>query len=244
MTGTVLVGIVGDYNPGKPSHIATDEALAHAAQVLGIILETEWLPTASLESNTEVVRRFDAVLGAPGSPYESFEGALAAIRLARTLGVPFIGTCGGFQHAAIEYARNVLGLANAGHAEYDPEAPDPFVTPLACSLIGESGRVEFRPGSKIHDIYNKTEAEEEYRCSFGLDDRRRRLLESGGLRVSGVDENGEARVLELPDHPFYIATLFVPQHHSSPGSSHPLILAFLRAALARCREDRPTRSAV
>ncbi|MDQ3659325.1 MAG: hypothetical protein M3338_06585 [Actinomycetota bacterium] len=225
MADRVNVGIIGDYGPNNPTHRATEEALGHAGDSLDVLVSLEWLPTDALAGRTgKVLRRFDAVFCSPGSPYRSFDGALEAIRFARESGVPFIGTCGGFQHAVIEYARNVLGLSDAGHAEYDPDAQNPFVSALSCSPFGETMHVEMQPGSKVHAIYGGPEAEEEYRCNYGLAPESRKLLERGGLLVSGVDPDGEVRILELPDHPFYVATLFVPQLGSSPEKSHPLVL--------------------
>ena len=230
MAGRVDVGIIGDYDPDSPTHGATEGSLRHAGAHLGMSVASEWLPTDALRGRAgEVVRRFGAVFCAPGSPYKSLDGALEAIRFARESGLPFVGTCGGFQHAVIEYARNVLGLSDAGHAEYDPDAPNPFVSALSCSPYGQTMRVEMEPGSKVHAVYGLPEAEEEYRCNYGLDPHARRLVEGGGLRVSGTDAEGEARVVELPGHPFYVATLFVPQTRSSPGNPHPLISAFVKA---------------
>lgn len=232
MADRVNVGIIGDHDPNNPTHKATEEALWHSGDSLGVLVSSEWLPTDVLEGRAEEhVRRFDAVFCSPGSPYMSFDGALEAIRFARESGVPFIGTCGGFQHAVIEYARNVLVLPDAGHAEYDPDAPNPFVSALSCSPSGQTMRVEIESGSRAHDIYGGPEAEEEYRCNYGLEPGSRKLLERGGLLVSGVDPDGEARILELPDHSFYVATLFVPQIRSSPEEPHQLIVAFLEAAL-------------
>ncbi len=114
--------IIGDRDPKNPTHTATEEALEHAGASLGVPIAAGWSPTASLEGRAAGrLRGFDGVFCSPGGPYESMDGALEAIRFAREGGVPFIGTCGGFQHAVIEYARNVLGLEDAGHAEYDPD---------------------------------------------------------------------------------------------------------------------------
>ena len=194
-------------------------------------VETEWLPTELLEERaTGEEKRFDAFWCSPGSPYTNMSGAIEMIRVVRESKKPFIGTCGGFQHVLIEYARNILGLANAAHAEYEPDAQDPFIAPLSCSLAGQSARVELSPDSKIRGFYGVSEIEEEYQCNFGLASGSKKLLE-GGLRVSGMDRNGEARVVELPGHDFYVATLFVPQMRSSVGNPHPLVVAFLQAAL-------------
>lgn len=239
MAEVTSVGILGDQDPKNPTHSATEEALEHAGASLGFTVKAEWLPTDSLQRyGPEVLRRFDSVFCSPGSPYRSFDGALEAIRFARESGIPFIGTCGGFQHAVIEYARNVLSIANAGHAEYEPEAPNPFVSALSCSPFGQKMRVEIEPGSKAQGIYGALTVEEEYRCNYGLTPENRWLLEEGGLRVSGTDADGEARIVELPGHSFYVATLFVPQMGSSPKHPHPLISAFVRAG-ASTGEKKP-----
>ncbi|MGI9048699.1 MAG: CTP synthase C-terminal region-related (seleno)protein [Rubrobacteraceae bacterium] len=233
MRKTIRVGIIGDHDPDKLSNTATDAALEHATRFLGASVTAEWLPTKLLErSAPEKVECFGAFWCAPGSPYKSMSGAIEMIRAVRESGKPFIATCGGFQHVAIEYARNVLGLPGATHAEYDPDAPNPFITPLSCSLAGQSARVELSPDSRVREFYGEPEADEEYLCNFGLAPIYRGLIEEGGLRVSGVDRNSEARVVELPGHDFYVATLFVPQMRSSAGRPHPLVVAFLRAALA------------
>ncbi len=238
MADTIGVGIVGDHDQNNPTHIATEEALGYAGASLGVSVVAKWLPTGYLEGRgSKVLREFDAVFCSPGSPYRSFDGALEAIRFVRENHVPFIGTCGGFQHAVIEYARNVLGIGDAGHAEYDPNAPNPFVSALSCSPFGQRMRVEIGPGSKAHAIYGYRKADEDYRCNYGLAPESRRLLEEGGLRVSGTDPDGEARIVELPGHPFYVATLFVPQTRSSSESPHPLISAFVEAGMNASRDD-------
>jgi CTP synthase (UTP-ammonia lyase) len=233
MTQTIRVGIVGDFDPEFRPHTATDEAIEHAAVAAGVAVELEWLPTPSLEQHAlETVQRFDALWCAPGSPYQSLNGALEAIRLAREHGCPFIGTCGGFQHVVIEYARNVLGFADAQHAEYDPYASNLFISKLTCSLVGHQMRVEIKPDSKVRGHYGTGVAKEQYYCNFGLNPEHQSRIHEGGLRVVGVDQDGEARILELPGHNFYVATLFVPQLSSSAQRPHPIIVAYLEAAKA------------
>jgi len=109
---TVQIGIVGDFDLGKASHWATEAALFHAARRLGVDLVPTWTATEvlSAESNARELARFDGILAAPGSPYASLQGMLRAIEFARTKDVPFLGTCGGFQYALLEFTRNVLGL--------------------------------------------------------------------------------------------------------------------------------------
>jgi CTP synthase (UTP-ammonia lyase) len=172
---------------------------------------------------------FAAIWCVPNSPYASMEGALRAIRFARESGRPFLGTCGGFQHAVIEYARNALGLHDADHAESNPAATLPLMSRLACSLAGATGVIRLAPGSRLAAIYGKTETVEKYHCNFGLNRRFESLLNGGELNVSGRDENGEVRGVELARHPFFIATLFQPERSASTGEAHPLICAFVRA---------------
>ncbi|MET0559468.1 MAG: CTP synthase [Solirubrobacterales bacterium] len=231
MKRTISVGVIGDLDPDFPPHAATNAALAHAAAALGISVEVRWHATESLlDADLEAVLVEDGLWCAPGSPYRSLDGALRGVRFAREQEVSLLGTCGGFQHVVIEYARNVLGFADAQHAEYDPYASNLFVSELACSLAGKTMSVELTAGSLAARSYGATEARERYYCDFGLNPDHQRQLDEGGLRVVGVDQDGEARVLELPGHRFYVATLFVPQMTSSPGSPHPLIAAYLRAA--------------
>jgi len=226
---TTRIGIVGDFDPENRTHIFTNNGIRHAAEVMGKPIETVWLPTDQPADYSQ----FDGLFGSPGSPYRSFDGALSAIRYAREKKVPFIGTCGGFQHLMIEYARNVMGLADAAHAESDPYASCLFITPLSCSLVGKTMEVAIKPGSKAAAAYRSATSMEAFYCNFGLNPVYRERLEQAGLEITGMDENGEARIAELPTHQFFIGTLFVPQSRSEPGNSHPLILAFCRAAASR-----------
>lgn len=245
MLKKIRVGIIGDFDPNFRPHTATDEALGHAAGAAGLAVDVEWLPTPPLDQRAaETVQPFDALWCAPGSPYQSLTGAVKAIRLAREEGWPFIGTCGGFQHVVIEYARNVLGFDDAQHAEYDPYASNLFISELTCSLAGQQMQVEIKPESKVRGFYGTGEAAEQYYCNFGLNPEHQTLIDEGGLRVVGVDQDGEARILELPEHAFYVATLFVPQLTSSDEQPHPLIVAYLRAALAFKEEQDAAARAV
>ena len=109
--------------------------------------------------STTLFDDFDGILVAPGSPYKSLERTLAAIRYAREHGIPCFGTCGGFQHMLLEYARNVLGFQDAQHAEYDPYASNLFISQLACSLVGRRMELGFVPGSRVAAIYGAETAE-------------------------------------------------------------------------------------
>ena len=133
----------------------------------------------------------------------------------------------------LEYARNVLHFREAQHAEYDPYASTLFITTLACSLAGREMTLQFVAGSKVAEIYGAPSATEEYYCNFGVDPRKVTLLTGGALRVTGSDGEGEIRVIELPEHPFFLGTLYVPQARSTPATPHPLVNAFLTATRYR-----------
>jgi CTP synthase (UTP-ammonia lyase) len=222
---TTRIGIIGDFNPENPTHIFTNDGIQHAA-IAGRTIEAIWLPT---DQSAEYMK-FQGLFGSPGSPYMSFNGVLAGIRYARENNIPFLGTCGGCQHLMIEYARNVMGLSEAAHAESDPYASCLFVTPLSCSLVGKTMEVAIKPASRAAAAYHAERSMEAFYCNFGLNPEHQDHLDRAGLRVTGQDENGEARIVELSSHPFFIGTLFVPQARSRPGAPHPLMLAFCQAA--------------
>ena len=224
---TIRIALIGDYNPKVKAHIAIPIALQMACDAAGCEVEPAWCPTESLEGDPDGrLADYDGVWCVPGSPFVSMQGALEAIRFARERRRPFLGTCGGFQHALIEYARNVLGLAEADHAESSPDASVLFISPLTCPLVGAVGTIALKPGSRIAAIYGAAMIEEEYHCSFGLNPAYQPLLDSGSLSITGVDTNGEVRVVELADHPFFIGTLYQPERAALRGITHPLVNAY------------------
>lgn len=154
---------------------------------------------------------------------------LWAIRYARENKVPCLGTCGGFQHMILEYARHVLGFEDAQSQENDPYASSLFISQLACSLAGRAMELTFTKGSQIAEIYDSLSAVEQYYCNFGLNPKHVCDLKSNSLKVTGADSEGDVRVIELPEHPFFIGTLFVPQARSVPDAPHPVVTAFLEA---------------
>ena len=227
----VGIGVVGDHQPTNETHLATTASLHHAGEAAGLDLEVAWVPTPEVElGQGALLGSFDALVIAPGSPYESMDGALAAIRAARTADVPLLATCGGFQHVILEFARNVLGVTDAHHAEYDPCGSQLFITPLSCSLAGQQMAIRLHPDTVAARAYRSLAATERYYCNFGLNPDYLHPLIAGGLVVSGVDDDDEVRVVELPRHRFFVATLFVPQTSSSPGHPHPLVSALVHAA--------------
>jgi len=237
MEKRLRIGILGDREERRPSHIVTEAAIRHTADALGREVSIEWIPTNAAETAGDAVAalgKFDGLWGGPGEYWNS-NGALEAIRFARESNVPYLGTCQGAQHAVVGFARDVLGLARAAHAEIRPDADpnDLAVVPMSCSFVGEDRTVRFLPDSQVAAIYGKQTAVERFTCRFGLNPALRAEFEAAGFRASGTDETGEVRLLELTGRRFHIATLFQPQYASAPDAIHPLIRAFLLAAAGR-----------
>ena len=229
---TAHIALVGDENPDVKAHTAIPRALALAAESLSVTITTTWVPTNRLgEAEEHPLGGFQGIWCVPGSPYASMEGALKAIRFAREHGVPFLGTCGGFQHTLIEYCRNVLGLTNADHAESNPDASLPIIEPLACALRETETRIRLHAQSRARTIYGRAEILETFNCGFGLRPQHHDLFTDGALRIAGFGDDNAARIVELNDHPFFIATLFQPERSAFRNVSHPLIVAFAQAAL-------------
>jgi CTP synthase (UTP-ammonia lyase) len=232
MSSEIKVGVIGDFNTSSESHRATNDALNHAAGLLSATVNMEWVATPELERTPvgTALGRFHALWCAPGSPYKSMTGALEGIRFARESGRPFLGTLGGFQHTLVEYARNVLGIEGAEHEETSPRAPTLVVSRLACSLVGKTEAVRISPHTIAHRAYGRDETTEQFRCNFGLNQDYLPNFTKGPLEITGVDRAGEVRIVELSGHPFFVATLFLPQLLSRPSAPYPLVLAYLRAA--------------
>lgn len=126
----------------------------------------------------------------------------------------------------------MLGICDAEHEETAPDASSLVISKLTCSLVGKTQAIKITPGTHAHRVYEKEEVAEQFRCNYGLNPAYRDQIGNGELQVVGVDPDGEARVVELSHHRFFIATLFLPQFSSSPDMPHPLIVAYLKAALA------------
>jgi CTP synthase (UTP-ammonia lyase) len=229
MLSSIRVGLIGDFNHHQRAHYAIPNALRSASDHV----EVAWI-SSDAAATGESLADFDGFWCVPGMPYSNPAGVLRAIRFAREHRIPFIGSSAGFQYALIEYARNAVGLAEAGHQKVDPRTPMPLVTPHPCGLCGVKARVRVSASSRLRQAYGATESIEEYHCSFGLNSRYRRLLESRDLYVAAVDDQHDIRAIELDDHPFFVATLFQPELRPDPVN--PLAAAFL-AACNRLRKQ-------
>jgi CTP synthase (UTP-ammonia lyase) len=243
VSDAVRIGILGDFNPEFRSHHATNESLQHAAAKLNLPVESAWISTPSvLEPDAQrMLESFDGIWAAPGSPYKSFDGMLKGIEFARRRDWPFLGTCGGFQYALIECARNVLGIKDADTAENNSGSKNIVIYPVACAvpkrakdapkLSGPIPEIQLRPGSYLHSFYMKDTVEEEFFCNFEVNPDYEWAAMEAGFPVVARGPQGEIRAIESPTHLFYIATLFQPQLSSKPKKPHPLVLAFVQAAM-------------
>jgi CTP synthase (UTP-ammonia lyase) len=226
------IALIGDYNSAMTAHRAIPMALARAADEGKIDLSWRWIETAALQSPIESrLAGFAGVWCVPASPYANTAGALGAIGWAREMRKPFLGTCGGFQHALLEYAQSCWNLPHAAHAELDPTAANPVIAPLSCSMVEVTGAIKLVAGSRLAAIYKSTEAVETYHCRYGLSAQYVSRLDTGPLHVSATDEAGDVRAIELIDHPFFLATLFQPERAALADRSHQLIAAFARAVV-------------
>ena len=177
---------------------------------------------------------FDGLWVLPGTPYRDEAAVMAAIRFAREQGMPVLGTCGGFQHMAVEFARNAAGIAGAAHAETEPEAEAIVVAELACSLYGEERTVVPVPGTRLAAICGAEPFTGFHFCGYGLAPGAADRLAAAGLVIGAHAPDAGVEAFELPDHPFYVATLFQPQVGSSRGGAvHPLLAALTAAAAGR-----------
>jgi CTP synthase (UTP-ammonia lyase) len=225
----IFIGLVGDHDPEVVAHRAIPKALGRVALSLGRTVDPVWIPTDEAEADPYgTLASMHAVWCVPASPYRSMEGALAAIRRARERNIPFLGTCGGFQHAIVEFARDVCGLADADHAETRPDGGTLVISGLACSL--RAGRVRLAEGARLREVYGAAEIAEEYQCSYGLNPAYQRVLEEHGMRFTAFDPDGAVRAMELPGHPFFVGTLFQPERAALRNVTPPLVAAFVRAA--------------
>ncbi|GIE76033.1 hypothetical protein Aph02nite_19830 [Actinoplanes philippinensis] len=224
------IALVGDRSPAVRAHHRIPDLLDVMRDEVDI--DIYWIPTPDAR-DPAALHGFDGIWLVPGSPYRSPEGGITAARVARLGGVPFLGTCGGFQHALLEFARHECGFAAASHSEYaegEEEDPDSLIVELACSLAGHAAAVEVTPGSLLERLVGAPRTVERYHCSYGLAEAHLDLLTTNGMRFTGRDESGAVRAAELADHPFYLLTLFQPELAGDGTDPHPIIRGFVTAA--------------
>lgn len=227
------VALVGDRSANVRAHARIPGLIASLLNRESIALDAYWIGTEdALDCD---FTGFDAIWVVPGSPYASIDGALAAVRTAREHQIPYLGTCGGFQHALLEYARDVCGLTGVQHAEITPDADELLLVPLECSLAGHEEAVMVVPGTLAATILGPGRRTERYHCSYGLNDAYLTALTDAGLRFGGFDDSGHVRMLELPGHPFFLGTLFQPELAGDGSEPHAIIRAFAAAAAGHAK---------
>jgi CTP synthase (UTP-ammonia lyase) len=234
---TPRIALVGDRSANVRAHARIPGLIDALLSRESIALDPYWIATP--DAATCELGGFDAIWVAPGSPYDSGEGAIAAVRTARERGIPFLGTCGGFQYALLEYARNVCGLAGVENAEVSPDAAEHLIVPLECSLMGHEEAVMVVPGTLAATVSGPGRRTERYHCSFGLNPAYLDTLAGRGLRFSGFDDSGQVRIAELPGHPFFIGTLFQPELQGDGTHPHPIIRALAEAAVRHASAEVP-----
>ncbi|HZY70007.1 MAG TPA: CTP synthase [Thermoplasmata archaeon] len=247
----VEVAVVGKYTELRDAYLSHTEAFHHVQGRLGCAIHLTWYDAEDLPRNPSAMTRLersDAVLVPGGFGARGVDGKMMAIELARTRGIPFLGVCYGFQMAAVEFARNVLGLPHATTTEVDPHTPDPVVCLLEEQMqVSEMGgtmrlgaqRVVLESGSKTSGIYGRTEIWERHRHRFEINPKYLERFEEHGLAVAGRSVDQRVEVLEVAEHPFFIGVQYHPEFLSRPEAPHPLYLALVRAALARKEVPAP-----
>jgi CTP synthase (UTP-ammonia lyase) len=226
------IALIGDYDSQVTAHQAIPVALGLVAELLSQNVQFEWLPTDQIHADTQL-EHFTGFWCVPASPYKSESGALRAIRFAREQQRPFLGTCGGFQHAVLEFSRNVLGWTDAEHGETSPDSERAVLTPLTCSLVEAVDSINLVPGSLIAKAYETSQIREGYRCRFGVNPHFEQQLLGDRLQAVGHDSSGDLRAIELKDHRFFVATLFQPERAALKGQMPPLVRAFVEACMER-----------
>ncbi len=223
------IALVGDYDAGVIAHQAIPQALDLASRLLALEVEPVWLHSS--EAGSVDLDAYDALWCVPASPYQDQAAVLEAIRHARENDMPFLGTCGGYQHALIEFARNVLDCRQAQSSEEDPSTEMSLIDALSCRLSDAAAPVNLHRESRVAQIYQSHRISEEYNCGFGMNPAYRDLFVGSGLIFSGHDDAGSPRIFEVPALRFYLGTGFQPERSALIGMTHPLIIAFLTAGM-------------
>jgi len=242
---TVRIGLVGKYIELKDSYKSIAESFIHAGAANGVKVKLDWIHSESLHPDNleDKLGRCDAVLVAPGFGDRGIEGKIEAIRFVREQGIPFLGICLGMQCAVIEFARNVAELEGAHSTEIDSDTPHPVIDIMEHQkTITEKGgtmRLGSYPcniskGTLAHSCYGEDDIEERHRHRYEFNNDFKALLESRGMVMSGTNPgSGLVEIIELADHPFFLAVQFHPEYKSTVANPHPLFVAVVKAAMEK-----------
>ena len=241
----VRIALVGKYVSLHDAYLSVVEALKAGGWKLGAEVKLLWVDSDQLteQSAAEVLGDADAVIVPGGFGIRGTEGMIQAARYAREHGLPYFGICLGMQIAVIEYARNVLGLADANSSEFVPETCHPVIDLMPeqqkDGAKGGTMRLGAYPcclqaGSRLSEFYKQEEIQERHRHRYEFNNQYREAFEQKGLRLSGLSPDARlVEAVELPDRDFYVGVQYHPEFKSRPNRPHPLFLAFVRAAVKR-----------
>jgi CTP synthase len=251
------IALVGKYIENRDSYISIAESFQHAGAANDAAVEIDWVDSSELEQTdaAERLAHVDGILVAHGFGARGVEGKLKAIRYARENRIPFYGICYGMQMAVIEFARHVVGLDGAHTEEVDPNTPHPVIHLLPEQRgVGDKGGTmrlgaypcRLLPNSLAARVYGDTVIYERHRHRYEVNNEYRALLERHGLVFSGVSpDNRLVEMIELPDHPFFLAGQFHPEFKSRPTRPHPVFVGLVRAALEyRARRSERAHAAI
>jgi CTP synthase (UTP-ammonia lyase) len=225
---TAKLALVGDRSPSVRAHGRIPLLIDALRRREGLVLDPYWIPS----SEADDLAGFDGIWVVPGSPYTDPDKVVAAVRTAREREIPFLGTCGGFQHAILELAQSLAGIETPRHAEYGL-VEGAVIVELACSLVGHEGSISYTPGTLIARIAGVERSLERYHCSYGIAPEFVATLEDAGVIFGAHDEDGAPRALELPGHPFFLGTLFQPELAGDGTRAHAVVRAFAEATTLR-----------
>jgi CTP synthase len=254
---TVEVALVGKYIDLPDAYLSVTEALRAGGFHHNARVRVRWVASDECQTEAGAQRALagvDAILVPGGFGVRGIEGKLGALRWARERQVPTLGICLGLQCIVIEYARSVLGIADASSSEFDPETPDPVIATMAeqKAYVDEGGDLggtmrlglypaRLTPGSVVATAYGAASVDERHRHRYEVNNAYREVLEQAGLVFSGVSPDGSlVEFAELPAdvHPYYVSTQAHPEFRSRPNRAHPLFAGLIGAALTRQREQR------
>ena len=245
--GTVRIGVVGKYSELQDAYKSIYEALYHGGYAAGYKVDIVKVSAEEIEKNPSVLDTVSGVLIPGGFGSRGMEGKIRAAQYARENGIPFLGICLGLQCAVIEFARNVCGLEGAHTTEFDEERGEKTPHPVVCLMeeqvdVREKGgtmRLGACPcvleeGTKAFDAYGKKTISERHRHRYEVNNAYRETLEQNGMVLSGVNPDiGVVEMVELSDHPWFVATQAHPELKSQPVNPHPLFRAFVAAAIQK-----------
>ena len=242
---TLTVAIVGKYVSLSDAYLSVVEALGHSAIDTQSALNIRWISSEDLENDgpEQYLSDVDGIVVPGGFGIRGIDGKIAAVQYARENQIPFLGLCLGMQCSVIEWARHVAGLPGANSAEFDPHCANPVIglLPEQEDVVDLGGTMrlglypcQVQPDSLAHKLYGKEVVYERHRHRYEFNNAYRAQLIETGYRISGTSLDGRlAEIVELPSHPFFLATQFHPEFLSRPSRPHPLFLGFMQAAVAR-----------